>query len=262
MEKIERQIQTAIVTGPTGAVGTALCSRLLQAGCTVVAVCRPGSPRAVALPKDANLYVVACDAANLADLPQCMAAAGLPVQADAFFHLAWAHTIGAGRNDMPAQIESRTEAAALGMDHVWARILSVYGPHDGPNTMISATIQKLLAGQCPDLTAGEQKWDYLYSADAADALYRMACHGRSGAVYPVGSGTARPLREYIETLRDAIDLALPLGLGKIPYGPQQVMFLQADITQLAADTGFAPRTAFADGIRATIAWAKTQKQTN
>ena len=37
-------------------------------------------------------------------------------------------------------------AAALGMDHVWARILSVYGPHDGPNTMISATIQKLLAG--------------------------------------------------------------------------------------------------------------------
>ena len=296
---IERNIKTVIVTGPTGAVGTALCSRLLQAGCTVVAVCRPGSPRAVALPKDANLYVVACDAANLADLPQCMAA---------------------GRNDMPAQIEnirytidavrtaaamgcrvfvgtgsqaeygrvdgvlradtptnpengygmaklcagqmSRTEAAALGMDHVWARILSVYGPHDGPNTMISATIQKLLAGQCPDLTAGEQKWDYLYSADAADALYRMACHGRSGAVYPVGSGTARPLWEYIETLRDAIDLALPLGLGKISYGPQQVMFLQADITQLAADTGFAPRTAFADGIRATIAWAKTQKQTN
>lgn len=81
---IERNIKTVIVTGPTGAVGTALCSRLLQAGCTVVAVCRPGSPRAVALPKDANLYVVACDAANLADLPQCMAAAGLPVQADAF----------------------------------------------------------------------------------------------------------------------------------------------------------------------------------
>lgn len=103
---IERNIKTVIVTGPTGAVGTALCSRLLQVGCTVVAVCRPGSPRAVALPKDANLYVVACDAANLADLPQCMAAAGLPVQADAFFHLAWAHTIGAGRNDMPAQIEN------------------------------------------------------------------------------------------------------------------------------------------------------------
>lgn len=241
---IERNIKTVIVTGPTGAVGTALCSRLLQAGCTVVAVCRPGSPRAVALPKDANLYVVACDAANLADLPQCWAAAGLPVRRMPFSTWRGRTPLAAGRNDMPAQIEnirytidavrtaaamgcpcvcwyrqpgrvwpcgrcsradtptnpengygmaklcagqmSRTEAAALGMDHVWARILSVYGPHDGPNTMISATIQKLLAGQCPDLTAGEQKWDYLYSADAADALYRMACHGRSGAVYPGG----------------------------------------------------------------------------
>ena len=41
---IERNIKTVIVTGPTGAVGTALCSRLLQAGCTVVAVCRPRQP--------------------------------------------------------------------------------------------------------------------------------------------------------------------------------------------------------------------------
>lgn len=120
---IERNIKTVIVTGPTGAVGTALCSRLLQAGCTVVAVCRPGSPRAVALPKDANLYVVACDAANLADLPQCMAAAGLPVQADAFFHLAWAHTIGAGRNDMPAQIENiRYTIDAVRTARQWAAV--------------------------------------------------------------------------------------------------------------------------------------------
>ena len=33
---IERNIKTVIVTGPTGAVGTALCSRLLQAGSPMV----------------------------------------------------------------------------------------------------------------------------------------------------------------------------------------------------------------------------------
>lgn len=70
-----------------------------------------------------------------------------------------------------------------------------------------------------------------------------ACHGRSGAVYPWAAAPPAPCGNILETLRDAIDLALPLGLGKIPYGPQQVMFLQADITQLAADTGFTPRTA-------------------
>ena len=62
----------------------------------------------------------------------------------------------------------------------------------------------------------------------------MAVHGCSGAVYPLGSGQALPLRRYMEELRDAIDPALPLGLGQIPYGPRQVMHLQADLSALAA----------------------------
>ena len=40
---IERNIQTAVVTGPTGAIGIALCEKLLRENVTVYAVCRPGS---------------------------------------------------------------------------------------------------------------------------------------------------------------------------------------------------------------------------
>ena len=311
---IERNIQTAVVTGPTGAIGIALCEKLLRENVTVYAVCRPGSSRIKDLPKAAALHVVECDAKELATLPQKMEG----VSVDAFFHFAWAHTIGQGRNDMPAQIEniqstidavhaakalgcqvflgagsqaeygrvegllksdtpafpengygmaklcagqmSRVEAKALGIDHVWARILSVYGPHDGPMTMISGTIRKLLAGERPALTAGIQRWDYLYAGDAADAFYLAACHGRNGAVYPLGSGQALPLKDYIIQMRDAIDPALPLGLGEVPYGPLQVMHLQADISALQADTGFAPKTPFAEGIRRTMDWVKREQE--
>lgn len=311
---IERNIQTAVVTGPTGAIGIALCEKLLRENVTVYAVCRPGSSRIKDLPKAAALHVVECDAKELATLPQKMEG----VSVDAFFHFAWAHTIGQGRNDMPAQIEniqstidavhaakalgcqvflgagsqaeygrvegllksdtpafpengygmaklcagqmSRVEAKALDIDHVWVRILSVYGPHDGPMTMISGTIRKLLAGERPALTAGIQRWDYLYAGDAADAFYLAACHGRNGAVYPLGSGQAMPLKDYIIQMRDAIDPALPLGLGEVPYGPLQVMHLQADISALQADTGFAPKTPFAEGIRKTIDWVKREQE--
>ena len=311
---IERNIQTAVVTGPTGAIGIALCEKLLRENVTVYAVCRPGSSRIKDLPKAAALHVVECDAKELATLPQKMEG----VSVDAFFHFAWAHTIGPGRNDMPAQIEniqstieagraaqalgcqvfigagsqaeygrvegllksdtpafpengygmaklcagqmSRVEAKALDLDHVWVRILSVYGPHDGPMTMISGTIRKLLAGERPALTAGIQRWDYLYAGDAADAFYLAACHGRNGAVYPLGSGQAMPLKDYIIQMRDAIDPALPLGLGEVPYGPLQVMHLQADISALQADTGFAPKTPFAEGIRRTIDWLKREQE--
>lgn len=311
---IERNIQTAVVTGPTGAIGIALCEKLLRENVTVYAVCRPGSSRIKDLPKAAAIHVVECDAKELATLPQKMEG----VSVDAFFHFAWAHTIGQGRNDMPAQIEniqstidavraakalgcrvflgagsqaeygrvegllksdtpafpengygmaklcagqmSRVEAKALDIDHVWVRILSVYGPHDGPMTMISGTIRKLLAGERPALTAGVQRWDYLYAGDAADAFYLAACHGRNGAVYPLGSGQAMPLKDYIIQMRDAIDPALPLGLGEVPYGPLQVMHLQADISALQADTGFVPKTPFAEGIRRTMDWVKREQK--
>ena len=167
---------------------------------------------------------------------------------------------GYGMAKLCAGQMSRVEAKALDIDHVWVRILSVYGPHDGPMTMISGTIRKLLAGERPALTAGIQRWDYLYAGDAADAFYLAACHGRNGAVYPLGSGQAMPLKDYIIQMRDAIDPALPLGLGEVPYGPLQVMHLQADISALQADTGFAPKTPFAEGIRRTMDWVKREQE--
>ena len=165
---------------------------------------------------------------------------------------------GYGMAKLCAGQMSRVECQTLGMAHIWTRILSVYGPHDGPATMISGTIRKLLHGEKPALTAGIQQWDYLYAADAAAAFYALAVSGQDGRVYPLGSGTARPLKDYIEALRDAIDPALPLGLGEIPYGPLQVMHLQADTSALQEDTGWRPATLFEEGIRETIEWVRKE----
>ena len=49
---VQRKICTAVVTGPTGTIGHALCRRLLAEGCTVYAVTHPGSKRADTLPRD------------------------------------------------------------------------------------------------------------------------------------------------------------------------------------------------------------------
>ena len=41
------------------------------------------------------------------------------------------------------------------------RILSIYGPYDGDKTMVMSTIGKLLKGESPSCTKGEQMWDFL-----------------------------------------------------------------------------------------------------
>ncbi len=161
-----------------------------------------------------------------------------------------------GRAKLSAGIATRKLCRELGIRHIWPRILSIYGPYDGEMTMIMSLISALLAGSVPALTKGEQMWDYLYADDAADAILLLAEKGVDGCIYPIGSGVARPLREYIEIIRDLIDPSLELGFGQVPYSDRQVMHLCADISALSSHTGFAPRVDFTEGASATIAFVR------
>jgi len=309
-------MESAVITGPTGAIGLALIKKCIAEGIQVLAIVRKYSSRKNRIPKSPLVHIVECDLRELKYLDKSRLEREKVTQSqyDVFYHFGWSATIGDGRNDMrlqSANIEysldavelaerlgchtfigagsqaeygrreeklsedtpafpengygiaklcagqmTRIECGKRGIKHIWTRILSVYGPGDGEKTMISSTIRKLLSGEKPSLTAGEQMWDYLYSEDAARALYMLGDKGKSGKTYCIGSGQVRPLREYIELLRDCIDEDLPLGIGEVPYREKQVMYLCADISALARDTGFVPEVDFKTGIKRTIDWFK------
>ncbi len=164
-----------------------------------------------------------------------------------------------GRAKLRASSATRDLCHELGIRHIWPRILSIYGPYDGDYTMVMSVIAQLLDGKKPALTAGEQIWDFLYTDDVADAFMFLAEKGVDGCVYPIGSGIGRPLREYIEILRDQIDPTLPLGFGEVPYSDRQVMHLCADISKLRSDVGFEPRISFEEGIRRTIEYVRNNR---
>lgn len=303
-------MKKVVITGPTGAIGTALIRQCMEHGVQVLAVCRKGSERIGELPKSPLVTVVSCNLEELEGLPALAGARDY----DTFFHLGWAGTFGNSREDMYGQTENiryaldavhaayalgcskfvgagsqaeygrttkrltgdipvfpengygmaklcagqmtRGLCRQLGMEHVWPRVLSVYGPGDGKRTMIMSVIAQLLRGEEPSLSKGEQIWDYLYCEDAGRAFYLLGEKGISGKVYPVGSGTARPLWEYVKSIRDQIDPGLSLGFGKLEYAPRQVMYLWADISELTQDTGFVPEYSFEEGIAKTIQWCR------
>lgn len=151
---------------------------------------------------------------------------------------------------------TRIRAHQLGMEHVWPRILSIYGPYDGAGSMISGAVRELLNGGRPSFTKGEQRWDYLYSGDAGRAFFLMGEKGRDGKIYNIGSGHARPLSEYITQLRDAVDPSMEIGLGDVPYADKQVMYLCADISETVEDLNWRPEVDFREGIRNTVEWMK------
>ena len=143
----------------------------------------------------------------------------------------------------------------LGMECIWPRIFSVYGKYEKETTMVASGLRKMLAGQPTEFTPAMQRWDYLYSKDAGRAFYLIGEKGKGGSVYCVGSGQARPLKEYIEEMAALTGAGKP-GIGAKPYPPGAVMNLCADIGTLTGDTGFIPEYTFEQGIRETIEWIK------
>ncbi len=306
-------MKRAVITGPTGAVGTALIEKLVDSGIEVTAICRRNSKRIKNIKNHPQVQIEECNLNELLSLKDV-----LTEKYDIFYHFAWDGTFGEQRNDMYLQSKniqytldavelakalgcevfvgagsqaeygrvegklepetpafpengygigklcagqmSRIQCQKYGIRHIWARILSVYGPYDGEKTMVMSTIKKLLDGEIPEFTKGEQKWDYLYSKDAANMLYSLGISGRNGEIYCLGSGEVRPLYEYIYDIQKVVNPNAKLEFGKIPYGDRQVMYLCADTSGLQRDTGVTCQYSFLEGIKETFEWYKGKRK--
>ncbi len=145
---------------------------------------------------------------------------------------------------------------SLGMRQCWVRILSVYGPNDGENSLISYLIREFKAGNSPQLTKCEQMWDYLYADDAADAILAVGEKGVDGKAYPLGSGNGRRLSAYVEDIKNVINPSIEVQYGAKEYYPHQPMHLVADIRELTKDTGWLPSLSFKEGVHLLLAYKR------
>ena len=163
---------------------------------------------------------------------------------------------GYGVGKLMAGQMTRIKCHEYGIRHEWVRIVSMYGPFDRPFTMLVGSIIKMLHGERVQFTKGDQIWDYIYNKDAAHAFHLVAEKGKDGSIYCFGTGKTRTLKEFIMATRDAVDPSIELGIGELDYYPNQVMHLEADISNLTEDTGFVPQYSFEEGIRETVEWVK------
>ena len=301
----EGKMKRAVITGATGAIGTALIRELIENQVEVLVLFREGSARKDRIPVHPLVKASACSLDGYDSFAQTGDFAY-----DVFYHLAWNGTTGPQRNDwylqnqnvkyaldavalasrlgcrrfigigsqaeygrvdgilgpdtpacpetgygiakLAAGLMTREYARQLGMVHHWVRVLSVYGPGDGSQSLVMTAIREFMEGSGAKFTKGEQDWDYLNSADAARALYRMGWRGVDGRTYVLGGGKSAKLRDYIEVIRQEVNPEAFALYGAVPYSDRQVMHLEADISDLRADLGWEPAIGFREGIRALL----------
>ena len=143
---------------------------------------------------------------------------------------------------------TRLACDQLGLRHIWCRVLSVFGPYDREQTLISTAVTKMMANAETEFTWCDQMWDYIYSEDAARAILLAGQKGENGKVYMISSGEVHSLKEYIKKIAEITGYAKEIGFGKRPYNDKQVMYLQADISSLS-NIGFHIECSFEEGIK-------------
>ena len=161
-----------------------------------------------------------------------------------------------GANKLNLGLLTQQLCESSGIRYVWLRLLATYGPKDDERHLLPLVIRALLGGQKPQLTSGEQRWDYLYVEDAANAIYEMAANVAAQGVFNLASGETHSVREIVERVRDLINPTLPLGFGELPYPPDQQMHLAANIDRLVSATGWRPQVSIEEGLGRTVDWCK------
>lgn len=132
-----------------------------------------------------------------------------------------------------------------------------YGPGDQPEKFVTSVIRELLKNaEEIELTAGEQKRDFVYIDDVVDAFIKVIEHSRSLGRgywhYAVGTGRTRSVRDIVTMIKTLSgNTRTVLKFGARPYREHEVMDSPVDISELAK-IGWQPRVTLRDGLQLTV----------
>lgn len=127
----------------------------------------------------------------------------------------------------------------------WARVFSVYGEGDNPDTLISYLKRCFKNRETPELTSGIQTWNFLHASDAARALYLLFEKGKGG-LYNIAHTENKPLKEFVIEARDV--LAPDSELNFANETQKGVVRLWPNIDRIIRELNWKPQIEFREGI--------------
>jgi len=183
--------------------------------------------------------------------------------------------------DHPLAIYAATKKATEHMAHSYAhlyglpctglRFFTVYGPWGRPDMALFLFTRNILAGKPIDIyNNGDHGRDFTYVDDIVDGVIRAsdrvarpdpdwdpqqpdtATSNAPWRIYNIGANRPVRLMHYVEVLEEA--LGRKAEKNYLPLQPGDVPETHADVSALARDTGYAPKTSVEEGIQRFVEW--------
>jgi UDP-glucuronate 4-epimerase len=189
--------------------------------------------------------------------------------------------------DHPVSLYAATKKANELMAHTYShlyqlpttglRFFTVYGPWGRPDMALFLFTKAILAGEAIKVfNHGKMRRDFTYIDDIVEGVIRTLDHVPTGnpawkgdapdpgtspgpyRIYNIGNNAPVELSRFIAAIESALGRTAIKEL--LPMQPGDVPATAADVADLVADVGFAPKTTVEDGIQRFIAWYRDYYQ--
>jgi len=151
-----------------------------------------------------------------------------------------------------------------GLETVCLRYFNIFGPRQDPSSQYSGVLAKfalqMLKGEQPTIFGdGTQSRDFTYIDNAVSANL-LACKAPAvdvaGKVFNCATGKRADLNETFRILTKLTGYK-----GEVKYGPERggdIKHSLADLSRTQKYLGYKPQVEFAEGLRRTVEWYKSQ----
>lgn len=161
-----------------------------------------------------------------------------------------------GAAKMAAHIMCSATSSELSIEYLNGKIINTYGVGEESARLVNSAIRKCIAGISPEFTAGTQNYDFVYIDDVAHAFRLIGENGKPFTSYVIGSSYAKPLKEFLLEMKEAVAPDLPFKFGDVPFTGIDLPLSDFDCSKTEKDTGFKAQISFAEGCKRTFEWWK------
>jgi len=150
---------------------------------------------------------------------------------------------------MTADYMSKTVAASLGLPYVNVIISNIYGEGEKSARFLITILRKMMRGEDIPLTSGLQMYDFIHAQDACKAIRIVAEQGKKNENYYIGNATQKPLKQFIQQMKDIMESKSNLGFGQVPSSGHGLNYRDFDTEKMLREFGFSPSVSFEEGIQ-------------
>jgi nucleoside-diphosphate-sugar epimerase len=146
-------------------------------------------------------------------------------------------------------------AGASGLEFVWPRVFSAYGPGEHESRLVPSVIRALVRGEVAKCTHGRQVLDYVHVNDIAAGVVASLESDHQGSI-DITSGVGISVRDVVATIARLLDGEDLVRFGARPNPDRDFPMVVGDGAEAHLQLGWSTTLSLEEGIAGTIEWGR------